>query len=166
MIKIVLLFSLFSACGLLGINIGKAYTEKYDFYKELYMFCNNLKNDISFLKTDILSIIEKNNFKSKLANILNDIKLLLKKNTLIKKNEILEILDNYAFLNEQDKVCLSSIFSEIGTLGYEEELAKIEYNITNVEIIKNDYKQNKLKFAVASKKIGFLVGLLVCIVLI
>ena len=166
MIKIVLLLALFSACGFLGINVSKTYTEKYNFYKELLALCKSLKNDISFLKTDILSIIEKNNFKSKLVYILEDIKKLLKSNTILKKNEILNILENYNFLSEQDKNCLVSIFCDIGTLGYDEELAKIEYNITTVQNLTDDYKQNKLKFATLSKKMGFLVGLLVCIVLI
>lgn len=166
MIKIVLLMLLFGACGVLGINFGNVFNDKYLFYKELLDFCKSLKTDISFLKTDIISIIEKNNYKSKLSDILVDVKNLMQKNTILQKNDILSVLEKYHFLTDQDKNCLVSIFCEIGTFGYEEELSKIEYNITTVDGILNDFKQNKLKFAGLSKKMGFLVGLLVCIALI
>lgn len=166
MIKIILLVALFSACGFLGINVSKIYSEKYNFYKELLTFCKSLKTDISFLKTDILSIMQKTNFKSKLSNILDDVKILLTKNTIINKNEFLISLEKYQFLTEQDKSCLCLIFCEIGNLGYDEELSKIEYNINSVEMLMDDFKQNKLKLATLSKKMGFLLGFLVCIILI
>lgn len=166
MIKLILLLSIFSACGFLGINISKTYTDKHKFYKELLLLCQNLKTDISFLKTDIVSILQKNKYETKLNAILIDIVNLLNNNTLLQKNDIFNLLNKYHFLTEQDKNFLVSIFYEIGSMGYDEELARIEYNIIISQTLLEDYKQNKLKFAGLSKKMGFLCGLLVCIVLI
>ena len=166
MIKIILLCSLFLCCGTLGINVGNVYKNKHKFYIDLLDFCNDFKNNISFLKTDIISIIEKNCYSSKLSQLLNDVKNLINDKVIIEKKEFIVLLDKYNFLNEQDTTLLTSLFCEIGSLGYDEQISKIEYSIESVKNTINDFEQNKLKYVSLSKKMGFVIGLLVCIVLI
>lgn len=162
----VLLLLLFSACGLLGINVSKTYTAKHNFYKDVLLFCKNLKNDISFLKTDLVSVLSNNNYKSNFSAILADVSLLLTNNLLTDKTQIIKVIAKHNFLTENDINFLTEIFYNLGMLGYNEELCKIEYSINNAQSFVEDYEKNNLKYAALSKKMGFLTGILVCIVLI
>lgn len=166
MIKIMLLCSLFVCCGWLGINIGNTFNEKYNFYMDLRDFCNHMKNNITFLKTDVLAITNNYKPKSKLKFLLQDVSNAIKEKVVLNEMELLSLLQKYSYLNQQDKNLLANLFCNLGSVGYDEQIAKIEYSISQTEFLMNDFKQNKYKFANLSKKMGFIIGLLVCIVLI
>lgn len=166
MIKFVLLFSIFSLSGYLGIAFSKVYSNKLNFYEDLINFCKTIKNEISFMKTDIITLLKKQTYKSKLNDILVEIQKLYETETILKKDNALQIFDKFEFLNEKDKECLMAIFCDLGQVGLGEQIDKIEYNIQQVNELLLDCKEKTSKIIPLCKKMGFLTGLLVCIVLI
>ena len=74
MIKIASLFLLFLCSGYLGFQISKIFEEKQNFYLDLLDFTNCIKNEISFVKTDILTMLNKYQYKSKFNIFLNEYK--------------------------------------------------------------------------------------------
>lgn len=165
MIKIALLISLFAMCSYLGFSVGNTYLEKQKFYEDLLNFCQLLKNEISFLKTDIISILSKTTYKSKLNSILFDVSNLLKSTENFSSTDLNNIFDKYLFLDEQDKKLLCEIFSCLGKLSYEEQIGRIEYNIASIDQCLKQHSQKNSKIVPMCKKMGIIVGLLVCIVL-
>lgn len=163
MIKILLLISLFCTSGYLGYNISQTFIKKQQFYQDLLSFCQSLKTEISFLKTDLISIFEKYEYKSKFNEVLNDIQQNLKNQNNINFEEIFE---KYGFLNEQDKILLKNIFIELGQLGYDEQLERLSFFINEAERVLLNTKEKNTKIVPLCKKMGFLIGGLVCIVLI
>ena len=165
MIKIALLISLFAMCSYLGFSVGNTYLEKQRFYEDLLNFCQLLKNEISFLKTDIISIIRKTTYTSKLNNILLDVSSVLKSTENFSSTDLNDDFDKYSFLSEQDKKMLCDIFSNLGKLSYEEQIGRIEYNIESIDQCLKQIDQKNSKIVPMCKKMGVIVGLLVCIVL-
>ena len=165
MIKIALLISLFAMCSYLGFSVGNTYLEKQRFYEDLLNFCQLLKNEISFLKTDIISIISKTTYTSKLNNILFDVSNVLISTENFSSTDLNDDFDKYSFLSEQDKKMLCDIFSNLGKLSYEEQIGRIEYNIESIDQCLKQIDQKNSKIVPMCKKMGIIVGLLVCIVL-
>jgi len=165
MIKIALLISLFAMCSYLGFSVGNTYLEKQRFYEDLLNFCQLLKNEISFLKTDIISIISKTTYTSKLNNILFDVSNVLISTENFSSTDLNDDFDKYSFLSEQDKKMLCDIFSNLGKLSYEEQIGRIEYNIESIDQCLKQIDQKNSKIVPMCKKMGVIVGLLVCIVL-
>lgn len=166
MIKFILLIGLFYTSGYLGISIGGIYKNKINFYQDLLSFCKKIKTEISFLKTDVLSLVKYTDYNSKFADILNDYQKLIESNSIISEVEIKNILYKYSFLNNDDIKCLSQFFLQLGQVGYQEQLQNIEYSIETIDDIFEQYKQKNNKMVTLCNKMGFMFGLLVCIVLI
>ena len=165
MIRIALMVLLFGCSGYLGFQSAKAYENKQKFFADLISFIKSIKNEISFLKTDLFSILNKYEYTSVLNIILIDFKQKLK-NKKLSQNEINEILDKNINLNEIQKNTICEMFFELGNIGYLEQIERLNYYIDffNMEFEKSRSKTDKM--APFCKKIGFLVGMLVCIVLI
>ena len=70
------------------------------------------------------------------------------------------------FLTETEKNSIIDMFAELGGMGYFEQLERLDYyiNFFNDEMNKESSKLTKT--SILYKKMGVLVGLLVCIVLI
>ena len=64
MIKFAILCGIFCLTSLVGFEISKAYKEKLSFYEEVLLFCKTMKNEISFIKTDIITVIKREQYKS------------------------------------------------------------------------------------------------------
>lgn len=165
MIKFVLMVLLFSASGYLGFQTAKVYETNQNFFIDLLSFTKSIKNEISFLKTDLFSILSKYQYKSIFNIILTEYKNKLINNNL-SQNEIIEILQKYIKLNNVQMNNISQMFYELGNIGYEEQLERLNYYIEfyNDELEKSRGETGKM--APFCKKMGFLIGLLVCIVLI
>ena len=88
MIKLLLLCALFGTSGYLGTMISKVYDQKELFFEELVEFLNNIKNEISFFKTDIVSILSKYQYKSYLRQIKREILEKNKNNENLNFNQI------------------------------------------------------------------------------
>ena len=165
MIKILLLGALFGTCGYLGITISKVYDQKELFFEELVEFLTNIKNEISFFKTDVISILQKYQYKSKLQQINQEILTKLKNDENLSIQKIEEILSKYINFEQKENIMISQMYYDLGKLGYYEQLQKIEYYIDQFKMSMQNNQNRAVKMKPFCKKIGFLIGLLVCIVL-
>ncbi len=145
--KIILLLVILCICGFLGRQFQKQYQLRTRHYAELLEFCAYCKNQISFLNVDKKSIF--NAFLSK-------------KETLI-KNSVLG--KKVGYLNCVEIQEIDSFLNAIGNFAVEGELKNIEYFKENFSL-KHDLceKEEKTK-GVLCFKMGWLLGLLLCIVL-
>jgi stage III sporulation protein AB len=165
MIKFVLMVLLFGASGYLGFQSAKVYQNKNNFFADLLSFTKSLKNEISFLKTDIFGILKKYEYKSMFNDFLIEYQKILN-NKNISQTDIIEILDQNISLTEIQKNTISQMFFELGNIGYLEQIERLEYytNFYNQEFEKSRDKSNKME--PFCKKMGFMMGSLLCIVLI
>ena len=165
MIKIVSMILLFCASGYLGFQVANVYKAKQDFYVDLLSFTKSIKNEISFMKTDILTILQKYEYKSQFNKFLKDYQNLLKLKNY-NKNEIDKILATFSFLNEYEKNTINQMFFELGNIGYTEQLERLNFNENVFKETLEKSREKSDKMMPFCKKIGFLMGALVCIVLI
>ena len=166
MIKFMLMGVLFAYSGYLGIMISNVYDEKEQFFNELIDLLNNIKSEISFLKTDIISILKKYKYKSKLENVKSQIVIILENGDELNHELIINIISKNIIIEQNDLNQISQMFCELGNLGYMEQIERLEYYIN---LFKNSSKRAKdraVKMKPFCKKMGFIMGLLVCIVLI
>lgn len=165
MIKIILLIALFGASGYLGIQFANTYKKKQDFISDLLNFTKSIKNEISFMKTDLLSILNKYEYKSSFNEFLIEYTNLIKTKNQ-SQNEILGILEKLSNFNDLEKNTISQMFFELGNIGYIEQIERLEFYINFYDDILKKSSEQSGKMIPFCKKMGFLMGLLVCIVLI
>jgi len=156
--KIVLMVVLISSFSYLGFQIGGLYLAKEKFYSELIGFITHLISEISFLKTDLMGI--STNFKStnKHFNLfLNN----LKNKILFEKD-----YENITILNEQENLEIKNFINSLGKNDALNECEIIKSFLENFKLKLNDSREGNKKYGIMYKKLGVLVGILVCIVLI
>lgn len=166
MIKILILVSLFGMSGLLGFESAKVYSKKIRFFEDIVDFTKNIKTEISFLKTDMISLFSKYNYKSNLHSINEQIMSFQKNGEVLSYEKIKNIVSNSISLDEEKINVISKMYYELGTLGYVEQLERLEYYINQFEAMKSASIDRANKMIPFCKKMGFLIGSLVCIILI
>ena len=166
MIKIILLFTLLGITTYLGFQTSKVFITKENFFCDLLHFTKNIKAEISFMKTDIISILNRNQYQSKFGEFLTKYKLLLNDKKQYSKEKITNIINDVINLKNNQSEAISQMFFEMGNIGYYEQIERLEYY---VEIFKEFYEESRessLKMIPLCKKMGILIGFLVCIILI
>ena len=98
MIKVVLMVILFGTSGYLGFQTAKVYEIKQNFFIDILSFTKSIKNEISFLKTDLFTILKKYQYDSAFNNFLIGYQKLLNSKK-ITQNDMLEILQKNISLN-------------------------------------------------------------------
>ena len=151
--KIFLLGIVLAGFGYFGVQIKQNLKRKTIFFEEWVSFCENYKREITFLKCNLKTIVEKCIDKN---GLLNDIFKDFFSNKKIKIT--------YLTIEEQD---LINTF--LCTLGKKD----VDGEINNVEFYEGKFKeilskQNKTfaTYGNFSIKMSLVVGLLVCILLI
>lgn len=165
MIKIISMVMLFCASGFLGFQVANIYKDKQYFFVDLLNFTKNLKNEISFMKTDILSILKKYEYKSDFNKYLKEYQNLLKLKNYT-KIEIDKILYSFSFLSDYEKNTINQMFFELGNIGYTEQLERLNFYENVYKDALERSRQKNDKMIPFCKKMGFLMGALICIVLI
>ncbi len=166
MIKIAILISLFLASTYLGFQTATVYDEKLKFYQDCTKFLKNIKSEISFFKTDLISMFDKFKFQSKFETLKNSIKDLYIQNKEFNIQDIKNIIDKTIIIDDDEKNKLAQMFFEIGKIGYYEQLEKISYYIQAFDEIESRVEQKKNKMMPFCKKMGAIIGVLLCIILI
>lgn len=167
MIKYALMLVLLGCFGYVGIEISKTYIKKQEFYENLLNFCNLLLAEIGFLKNDLISICKRQ--ETSVGTEFNKV-LVSFSNKLISNNETSEKdfnnLITHLFLTKNEIYYLKEFFNSLGKTGVDAQINLINYYISifNQNLI--SAKENNQKFNPLFKKMGWIVGLLVCIVLI
>lgn len=166
MIKVVILLGILGLSSYIGFVGSNTYRQKLTFYEDILSFCKTLKNDISFLKEDILTVVSKQQYKSFLKQILDDFCQMLKNSENASKVQINDLLSKYSLLTEQDKNLLTEFLGNLGKLSFDEQIYSIEYYINTFNDLFNRQNESNAKMIPFCNKIGILIGLVICIVLI
>ena len=148
--KLVLITILGMCFLLLGMGIRGYYSKRYDFYKCFARFISILANQITFLKSDIYSIVQANTFGGGVDELLADY---MERKTV-----------NVKYLSEEENASIKQFLDSVGHSDVDGELANIEY-------YNNTFsgESDKAKEMMNSKgnmyfKLSALVGVMVCII--
>ena len=166
MIKILLLTALFGACGYLGFETSKVFERNQNLYFDLLSFTKSIKNEISFLKTDILTMLKKYEYNSKFQEILMVYINLLENKNEFSQNDIILLLEKNGIVTQVEKNTISQMFFALGNIGYVEQLERLDFYIEQYTSFFEKSREKSSKMMPLCKKMGVLVGLLICIVLI
>src|SRR5574344_2236290 len=150
--KVILICALFSACSYLGFQIANSIAKKQKLYFDILDFCRNVKNSVSFLKTDILDIYSTNRTNGDFDKVLDVAVGILENGNQIIEKDFFEHLDKLNFLNNNDKAMLSKMFAEIGNMGYFEQIERMEYYINQFDVVNKVYMEKSGKMQSLSKK--------------
>ena len=155
--KFVILGLIFSSISFLGFKMGNKYYEKEKFYNDFYNFIIFTKNQIGFLKINIIEIL--NNYETKNKNL---------KNLLINYYKFLQG-EEYTELNILNKDENLEIFNFLKGIGLNDCLTQNEFFENYLIFFEKKLKEVKtlnLKYGAMYKKLGILLGICVCILLI
>lgn len=153
-----LILALIVLIMLIAISVSEQYKDKYDFYNNLKSFLNQLKLNISF-KSDKLNrflqqIKPKKHFKT----------FILEYQKYLATNKF--NLSNLDLLEEEEKVELSNIVTNIGKLDKANEIKQIDLFLLSVEAKLALAYENKTKLCPMIIKLSLLFALALAVLLI
>ena len=166
MIKVLILTMILVSSGYLGLSISNVYKTKLNFFKELSSFTKNIKNEISFTKTDTLTMIKIYQSNTTFGKFLKSYGDALMQNKQLSMCEIKTLIDEQIYIDSATKDVIANMFAELGNIGYIEQLERLSYLINYFDAIERNGEDKANKMMPFYKKMGFLIGLLVCIILI
>jgi len=155
--KILILGLIFASISLLGFRVGNKYSEKEKFYNEFYNFLMYIKNQIGFFKTNILEILKEYETKNK------NLKKLIENYITFLNTE------NYEELNILTKNENEEIIKFLKGLGLNDCFTQNEFLENYQSFFEkklNDCKALNLKYGAMYKKLGVLIAIFVCILII
>jgi len=140
----------------LGWLFTKKYKDRLVFYKDMITFCNILSNQIKFSKNNLSTIVQAhlNSFSPKFK--------ITVENLFIKKEQYAKI----EMFTEEENVAIKTFFNGLGKYDVEGEVNNIKNHKSQIENHFNNAQEQYKKFGPLGTKLGFITGLLICIILI
>lgn len=167
MIKILLLCILCFLIIFIAYKLGLYYKQRQAFFENLCEFCNYIKAEIGFLKTDVTTSIAKfNNSSSNDFSKILSLYLTMLKQSQNFYDDFMTGLNKFNLLKNNEKERICSFFDSLGKSGQQEQVAQIENfkNDFNVEL--NNTKDDNKKYGTLPLKLGILLSFAVFIVFI
>lgn len=166
MIKIILIITLCSLVLFIAYKILVYYKSRKYFYENCCDFCTNLQTQISYLKKDILGVInENNNYEKDFNKLLESYKKCL--NNLSNFDENLKKdIDKLSILKQNEK---DKIFTFLSVLGKSSEQEQITQILNFKQTFFQNFEQAKIenaKYGVLSMKMGILITLTILVIFI
>lgn len=155
--KLVILGLIFSSICFTGFKFSNSFKEKERFYYEFCSFLLFLKGEISFLKSNILEILEKFNSKNENLN-----KVIINYKNYLKTEEYVFI----SLLSNEENLQIKHFFER---LGQNDCFNQNEYIETNLAVFQKKYEDAKnanLKYGAMYKKLSIILAIFICIILI
>ncbi len=165
--KLILIFTIFFCCVLIGILIKKYYAKRQNFFCDLQTFCENLLNDISYNNEKLNLIINKN-----LELFNSDINFLFCSfNNLLMGHISLQqfsksLNQKFNYLTDKERQEVTNFFINLGSLAKEEELQKILNFIALITPMKNENTEKNKKFSSLYFKLFLFLGIIFVIIFI
>lgn len=166
MIKFLLIIILCCLIIFIAYKIFIYYKSRHYFFENCCDFCANLQTKISYLKQDILGVInEKNNYHTDFNKLLNAYKKALENlstfdESLKKDIEKLAILK----LDEKDKIF--SFFAILGKSSEQDQIQQIQNFQQQFMQKKDETKDENVKYGGLSVKLGLLLAFGVFVIFI
>lgn len=154
--KIFLFILVLIGLTFVGYCFSKRFKDKLVFYKDLGSFCDNLTNQITFTKNSLSQIVISSyeSYSSKLKSTLH--------NYFIQKKPY----ENVDILSEKENMFVKNFFQSLGKFDSVGEIANIANYKQEIKRSINEAHEQEIKYGTLGTKLGFIFGLLVCIVLI
>lgn len=126
------------------------------FYKDLSAFCDILTSQITFTKNSLSQIVLSscNNYDTKLKTSLH--------NYFVNK----KIYENIEILSEKENAFVKQFFQSLGKFDAVGEIANISNYKQEIKRSVEYAKEQEIKYGTLGTKLGFIAGLLLCIILI
>ena len=161
LLKVICILCLFGLIVYVGYGILSYYKKRKQFYQDLIDFINYLNTEIAFLKTDLISIIDKN--CNKYHNELNELLLLYLTNIKAGKQNFDA---NIKVLSKEENLELNNFFNSLGKTNIEEQKVCIAHYKSRFCEQKQKSEEDVNKNGIVAFKLCIVVGIGVCIVLI
>ena len=162
---IVLILIIIFCFGLLGYKLSSFYINRKKFFSSLHQLLSSLELDVAFSQDKLKNLINKNIesiSSNDLKNICRNYCEFLDRKEKIDKN----FFDNVKILKKDEKELLYSIFSSLGRFDAYSQSREIKTYIIKI----NEYYANAndecKKYAGLFVKLGIIIGILVCLLII
>lgn len=166
MIKWLLIISLSALIVAVAYGILNYYKKRENFFANLMDFCSRLSNEISFLKTNLPSIVSNaESYKSEFQIVLTEFKSMLERGD-INENNFKQILKRVQILKEEEQDSITAFFTSLGKTSLQEQLNCIAHYKVRFSELFNTSRQENSKFGGVSLKLGIILAIAVCIVFI
>ena len=153
MIKTLLIISILIVSVVIGLTIKNYFSVRHQIYLDFKDIIQSIKTEITFLKTDKISLLKKQNCSSKVAQEnLND---------YIEAGQA-----ETKFLNQNENFKLNEFLNSIGKNNIDGEIMGLQY-YENIIIKDCNLSEEKLnKYGTFSVKLAIIIGTLIAIILI
>lgn len=158
--KYLLLLCLLVLCTLVAKGLANYYVERFNFFSALKKLLNDFVLNVNFKKEKIYTILSKQEQKQTAINNFIDMYL-----EFIKSDKQIDF-GKIRILNDDEIILLNDIVNSVGRADAGNEKSKIENYITQIDEIYTKCKEEKEKKAPLIIKLGFLLALGLCIILI
>lgn len=145
------------------LQISKYFKRRKNFYKEYFNFLQTLLSEISFLKTDLVSIINRQIENNNSTDFTKTLKVF---QDYISKDNNSQLAINSSILSKEENQELTNFFSSIGKKSLLDEIENIKHTTTLIEQKSNQVSEYFSKYSPISIKSGILISLLVIIIFI
>lgn len=162
---IVLILIIMFCFGLLGYKLAAFYINRKKFFSSLQLLLSSLNSDVVFTQDKLKNILQKNisNISSReLANLCDNIVLTLEKREKIDSS----IFDDIKILKKEEKNLLYNFFSTLGRYDVFTQSKEIQTYQVKFDGIFNEANEECKKYAGLFIKLGLIVGILVCLLII
>ena len=156
--KWILILTLIVVIMLIAFSVSEQYKDKYDFYKNLKLFLNQLKINISFKQDKLEKFLNEAKPKKNFKIFINSYQNYLKTNNFDTSNLIL--------LENDEKTELANIVKNIGKFDKNNEIYQLDSFLLNIDEKLKTAQENKTKLCPLIIKLSFLFALGLAILLI
>lgn len=156
--KWILILTLIVVIMLIAFSVSEQYKDKYDFYKNLKLFLNQLKINISFKQDKLEKFLSETKPKKNFKIFINSYQTYLKTNNFDTSNLFL--------LENDEKTELANIVKNIGKFDKNNEIYQLDSFLLNIDEKLKIAQENKTKLCPLIIKLSFLFALGLAILLI
>lgn len=151
----------------IGFGIANYYIKREKLFFELCQFCEKLKTDIGFLLMPLEEILSEasENYISGLKDITEVCKKIIESGNALTSEDLRRQL-KCACINEEEKRLICGFFCMLGKSDEKTQLEQIEGYKQRFAAAELSCSADKKKYSSMYKKLGFLLGVAVCLFMI
>jgi len=162
--NIILAFSIIIGSTSIGYFISSKYKLIYNFYNEILLIFNNIRQNLNFKQDKLIDIFEQEIHLIRNKDLFNLINNYI--NYLKNKNFEYKFTPNLTLLTQNENNILKQIFNSLGHSNLIGENANLDFINKVLAEPYNKAKEDYLKFNKLYIKLGFFAGCFIVIILI
>ena len=162
---IILILCIIFCFSLLGYKLASYYISRKKFFSSLQVFMSSFKLDVSFSQDKLKNIIEKNSLNVSspdLTSICSNVCTILDNKKPIDNT----ILSNVKILKNEEKDFIIKFFSNLGKYDSTNQAKEIDSYLATINEMYINANDECKKYASLFIKLGAIIGVLVCLLII